>query len=210
MTTPSRRSRPSRRAALAALAAPLLLALILPGPARALDIPLPDLAGGYEYDPAVAPNPGDPQVRTATFTIPDGVTSIDQLEVVVSGAWTTGEITCWDGGPPVAEPFLSPLGVALFSDAFGGGFFGAVVEVADGAFASHAATFEPCCGPDAPSLDDLLGHEIAVQVFYEWAILGICALTLDPVGTIDEIHLELTGTVAVQPDRWSRVKALYR
>jgi len=187
-----------------------VLALTLPATARALDIPLPDLAGGYEYDPTVAPNPGDPQTRTTTFTIPAGVTAIDQLAVVVSGAWTMGEITCWDSGQPVSEPFLSPLGVALFSDAFPGEFFGAVVEVAEGPFDSLTATFEPCCGPDAPSLDDLLGHEIEVQVYHEWAIVGTCAVTVDPVGTIDEIHLELTGTVAVQPDSWSSVKALYR
>ncbi|MBD3219677.1 hypothetical protein GF314_00420 [bacterium] len=60
----------------------------------AVEVPLPGLAGEYEMLDGLEPDFGYPSTRTVAFTIPDGVTAIDQLHLVVSGEWAAGEIGC--------------------------------------------------------------------------------------------------------------------
>jgi hypothetical protein len=188
--------------ALAALAAP-------PAHAADLTIPLPDLAGGYEYHPTVAPNFGYPGLRATTFTFPDGMVDLASVELMISGSWNVGEITCTTGGPDNdSSPFLSPLGLYLTSDDFPG-YFVTTVEVVDGPFTALTGTLRPGGWPEEPVLEDLVGAEISAELYHDAAIIGICWVSVDPWGTVNDIILAVSGTVPVAATTFSAIRALY-
>ena len=170
----------------------------------------PELAGGYEADPYSPPNPGYPQMRSLDFTIPAHVTGIDQLELVVSGDWIEGEITCNDGSGPEVSPFYAGLSLVLTSSAFPGDWYHASVTPPDGAFTELRSTVTSCCPPGVLDYNQLLGAEIHAEFYVDWALIGICWVSDDSYGTVSDVRLEILGTVPVNTSTWTEVKALYR
>ena len=138
----------------------------------------PELAGGYEADPYTPPNPGYPQMRSLDFTIPAHVTAIDQLELVVSGDWIEGEITCNDGSGPEVSPFYVGLSLLLTSSAFPGDWFHADLEEAR-AMATHDPRFKALAvGLEA---DTLGGRLDAINAFFDRiSAAELAGLTLPP------------------------------
>ncbi len=196
--------RPSRSCFLALA---LMLAAGVP-PAVAVEVPLAGLVGGYEGSSVHAPDFGDPDQRSMTLAIPDGVTAIDQVELVVAMTWTPGELVC-DFDQPTYEPWSPPLSLFLTSEAFPGDFFFATVETPDGAGEARA-TLESCCPAGTLPDDALLGVELTATLFIDGAIIGICAVHVDTHGTVWEARLEVTGVVGAEATTWSQVKGLYR
>ena len=180
-------------------------------PSFAVMIPLSGLTGGYELDSGVVPDFDYPGTRSVDFVIPDNIASIDQLTFVISGQWHVGEISCNTGFEfPEISPVLPPLALFISSDEFPGDFFAATIEMPDGPFENLTAEFSSCCPPGVLELNNLLGAELHAELFIDMAILGICYLTIDTYGTLDEVQLQLTGTVPTVTTPWSSVKSLYR
>jgi hypothetical protein len=177
-------------------------------PARAVEVPLPGLVGGYEGSSVHAPDFGHPDQRSMPLIIPAEVTAIDQVELVLAMTWTPGELVC-DFDQPTYEPWSPPLSLFLTSDAFPGDFFFASVETPDGA-GEGRATLESCCPAGALPSDVLLGAELTATLFIDGAIIGICAVTVDTHGTVADAWLEVTGVVTTEATTWSQVKGLYR
>ncbi len=173
-------------------------------------IPLPGLIGGYEADAFSEPNPGYPQMRTVDLTIPADVTAIEQLDLVVSGNWHTGEITCDDGMGPETSPFYAGFGMFIQSDAFPGDYFRASISPQDGAFIDQRGDVSSCCPPDVLDLSALIGADLHIEFFVDWALIGICWITDDSYGGISDVRLEIVGTVGTESGTWSSVKSLYR
>jgi len=189
-----------------------LLACLLATTASAdtATLTFPELTGSYEISPNVPPNFGHPNVRTVDFTIPDHITSIDQIELVMSGEWFMGEITCNDGGGPEVSPIMPGLSVFFSSPAFPGDFFHASIAPQEGPFTELTATLESCCPPGVLDLNELIGAEIHAELFMDLILIGICSLTTDSYGTISDVRLEILGTVPVESTSLSGIKALYR
>jgi hypothetical protein len=144
------------------------------------------------------------------FTIPAGITAIDQLELVVSGDWHEGEIVCDDGSGPQTSPFYVGLSLFLSVDAYPGDFFHAGVSPPDGSFTDLAAAVDSCCPPGVLDYAALLGAEVHAEFYVDWALIGICGILNDSYGTVSDVRLEITGTVSTETETWSAVKALYR
>lgn len=178
--------------------------------ADSASISFSELTGSYEISSNVAPNFDYPNVRTVDFTIPDHITSIDQMQLVLSGEWFMGEITCDDGSGPDVSPIAPGLSVFLTSPAFPGDFFHATIQPEGGSFTELTATFESCCPPGTLDLDQLIGAEIHAELFMDLILIGICSLTTDSYGTIDDVRFEILGTVPVENTTLSEVKSLYR
>jgi hypothetical protein len=178
--------------------------------ADSLTIDLPGLTGGYEYSLYTEPNLGYPQMRAVDFTIPGDVTAIDQFTLVLSGEWTAGKVTCFEYEDPVPSEFLPPLSLFLTSPAFPDDYFVASVAMPAGEFSEIEATFYSCCPQGVLDPNQLLGTEVHAEMFFDIAILGICWLSIDTYGTLNDARLEITGTVAAETSTWSAVKGLYR
>ena len=180
-------------------------------PSFAVMIPLSGLTGGYELDPWVAPDFDYPGVKSVDFVIPDNIAAIDQLTFVISGEWHVGEISCNTGFEfPEISPVLPPLTLLISSDEFPGDFFMATIQMPDTPFEDLTAEFSSCCPPGVLELDNLLGADLHAELFIDMAILGICYLTIDTYGTLNQVQLHLTGTVPTVTTHWSSVKALFR
>ncbi len=191
----------------------LILLVCLPltmAMADSATLSFPELTGGYEISPNVAPNFDYPAVRMVDFTIPDSITSIDQVQLVMSGEWVMGEITCDDGSGPQVSSIAPGLSVFMTSPAFPGDFFHASINPEGGSFTEQTATLESCCPPGTLDLDQLIGAEIHAELFMDLILIGICSLTTDSYGTISDVRLEILGTVPVESTSLSEVKSLYR
>jgi hypothetical protein len=183
--------------------------LAVPSLADTVVVPLPELTGDYEADSFTEPNFGHPYLRSLDLILPPGITGIDQLQLVLAGDWTVGEIICYDGEEPSFYPFTPALTVFITSDAFPGDFFVASVLPEGGAFTLTDA-FGSCCPQGVLEFDQLLGVSLHVELLVDWALIGICSLVEDAYGSVDEVRLEIDGTVATQRDTWSAVRGLYR
>lgn len=192
----------------------IAIALILTLPAglalaQTHSLELPGLTGGYEASPWDAPNFGHPQMRSVDITIPASVTSIDQIQLVMSGDWTIGEVACDNGMGPEPSPFQVPFGLYVASDDWPGDYFRATIMPEGGAFSDLTGDLSSCCPPGVLEFDALLGRELHIELFADWALIGICWITSDTYGTVSDVRLEITGTVAADASTWSDVKALY-
>jgi hypothetical protein len=196
-------TRPIPRAAVA-----MVMVLALAGAAPAMDIPLPDLAGGYEFMTYIPPNFGYPDVRTIDFTVPEEITAIEDVRLVISGEMTAGELVC--EGSPDPSPLIPPMGLYLSSDAFPGQFFLASVEVPDGPFTGLSASLWSCCPEGAVPLDQLVGATVHGEMFMDIAIVGICAVSVDAVCVLTDVHLEVDAPVGAEARTWSSVRQDYR
>lgn len=136
--------------------------------------------------------------------------AIDQLEMVVSGDWHQGEVTCDSGMGPETSPFLVGLSVFITSDAFPGDDFHAGIDPGDGPFSEQPATVTSCCPPGVLDYAALLGVDLQVEFLVDWGLIGICWITDDSYGTVSDVRLDIVGTVGVESGTWSSVKALYR
>lgn len=200
------------KTAFSILAAALVVAFgVAPSVSSTIEIPLDQLEGGYEMDPSVAPNFDYPEQRSSDLVLPDGVTVIEAITLVISGEWHTGEIRCNQGGDIyVTYPLLPELLFFLTSDAFPDHYFLAdLYEMPEGPFENLALEVTSCCPPGSVSLEELIGSELHVELVVSSLIIGICSLTVDPFGTLDEVHLEIIGTVPVAATTWGGVKSLY-
>lgn len=194
------------------LMAVLILATVASAlPVAAITVPLVGLTGDYEFDPYAEPNFGAPGVRSIDFMLPENISGIEGLSLVLSGQWAAGEVSCNHGFEfPEISPILPPVSLFISSDAFPGDFFHASIWVPDGPFENLTADFTSCCPPGVLDFNQLLGSELRGELFIDLAILGICYVTIDTHGTINEVALEVTGTVATDQTSWSSVKSLYR
>lgn len=177
----------------------------------AVEVPLPGLAGGYEAWPGVVPDMGYPGVRTVSLTFPDAVTVIDDISLVISGQWSEGEITCTSpyGGYDVSA-IIPPLDLRISSSAFPGDFFVSEIIPTQGAFEALTADLTSCCPPGVLEFSALLGAELHVQLSVDFALIGICSLTVDTYGELDDVHLDILGPVANEATTWGQLKSLYR
>lgn len=198
-------SRPLARAALV-----LLMASALTGAAAAVDVPLPDLVGGYEFMTYVPPDFGYPGLRTIEFTMPAEITAIEDVRLVVSGEMAPGELVCDSGGEPDVSPLLPPMSLFLSSDAFPGQFFYATIAAPEGAFTGLSASLWSCCPQGALSPDQLVGATLHGEMFMDIAILGICTVSVDAVCVLTDVHLEVDAPVADEARTWSSVRRDYR
>jgi hypothetical protein len=156
--------------------------------------------------------PGIPGNRLATFTIPPEVTSIESMRLVVSGTWNEGVLTCWDYlGRESTGPFQPGLGFFLGvashpTNPFWSGF----VLPANGAFALEAP-IELRYPPSGVDLNVLLDSEIRADFGVDYLLpIDSCNITADAYGTVTDVRIVITGTVATEGQSWGGVKALYR
>ena len=188
-----------------------ILASITPVPILASTVFLPELTGELEFDPFVEPNFEAPGYRSIDFVLPDNITDIEQLTFVLSGQWSAGEIACDHGFEnPDISSILPPISLLISSSAFPGDFFIASIDLPDGPFENLTAEFTSCCPGDVLEFNQLIGSDLHAELVMDFAILGICWLTADTYGTLDEVALQITGPVATEFSSWSRVKSLYR
>jgi hypothetical protein len=179
--------------------------------ASAFTVPLPELTGSYEAFPGVAPEFGAPGRRTVDFVLPGDITAIDQMSVVLSGQWHEGEISCDTGfGDRELSPYLPPLAVSFYSDAFPGEVFLATVVVPDGPFEQLIADFSHCCPPQDLGFSDLIGAELHVELFIGWVLVGSCFATVDTYGSLTDVSIEVVGPVPTDSRSWGGIKSLYR
>ena len=172
---------------------------------------LPELTGIYEFHPYVEPNLDAPSSRTMSFTLPESITEIDELGLVISGQWNIGEVTCDSGFPdPDISPLLPPVAMFITSSAFPGDYFFASIQLPDGPFENLTAEFSSGYPPGVLDFNQLIGPTLDVDFFIDMALIGICWVTVDTYGTLDEVSLQITGPVATQNSHWDRVKSLYR
>ena len=177
----------------------------------ALTVSLPELNGDYEVFEEAAPDFGAPGYRSTNFVLPEGITSIDQVTVVLSGQWHAGELSCDTGfGTREISQFLPPLAVAIHSNAFGSEFFLASVVVPDGEFEDLAVGFTSCCPPGVLGFDSLIGVELQVELFIDWVLVGSCFATVDSYGSLVDVSIEVTGPVSSDSSSWGGIKSLYR
>lgn len=201
----------SRCLSITALAA---LALGYPArPAAGFEIPLPGLSGGYEAFPDYPPpDPGYPTERSVSFVFPADIVAIEQLTLVVSGDWHTGEVVCstypWE--EPEGRPFVPGLSLYFTSEAFPSDFFHATVAPPDGLFTDLMGEFRSCCPQGTLTFDQLLGVEWQATLFVDWLLILPCNVTIDAYGVVDDVHLAVTGTVATSTATWADVKRLFR
>jgi hypothetical protein len=182
-------------------------------PAAGFEIPLPGLAGGYEAFPDYPPpDPGYPTERTVSFVFPADIVAIEQLSLVISGEWHTGEIVCstypWE--EPEGRPFLPGLSLYFTAEASPFDFFHATIAPPDGPFTDLTGEFRSCCPPDVLEFDQLLGVEWQATLFVDAILLLPCNVTIDAWGVVDDVHLVVTGTVAASASTWAGVKRLFR
>lgn len=180
-------------------------------PASATTVLLPELTGTYELDPYAEPNFGAPGGRSIDFMLPDTITEIEQMTFVLSGQWTVGEIFCNTGfEDPEISPILPPIALIITSSAFPGDYFYAIIQMPDGPFENLTAEFSSYFPPGVLDFIQLIGNELQAELFVDMAIVGICYISLDTYGTLDEVALQLTGPVPTEGTAWGGVKSLYR
>ncbi len=77
-------------------------------------------------------------------------------------------------------------------------------------FVNLTGDFTSFYPPGVLGFNDLLGVNLHAELIIDWAIIGICSITIDSYGTLDEVELQLTGTVPTGTSPWGKVKSLYR
>ena len=188
--------------------------LILSAPLYALagvQISLTGLHGGYEIDPAVAPDLGFPATRVVPFTIPDDVESVDEMTLVISGEWHDGEISCtgWDGSVETSPLQAAPSVSIWLQYGYPSRYFHATIVVPSGEFTELSAPFESCCPPGSVAFDELIGAEYEAEMSVAVGFILDCWLSQDAYGTLTEVRIDLEGSVPVEQSTWSSVKGLY-
>lgn len=177
-------------------------------------VELPGLTGGYEWDPNGEPNFGYPGLRSTSFSIPLTVTHIEQIDLVISGNWSAGVMSCYGVHGPEESPIEPQLYITIpVPQTTNGYFIGSLPQggLADGPFDELRVTLESQYPPGAHQPDELLGHPLEASFAIDFAMILICWLVEDTHGTITNVHLELfEEAVAIEEVTWSRVKGLYR
>ena len=180
-------------------------------PSSAVTLSLPDLAGGLEIGPMVEPDFGYPGWRECVFAIPENIAEIENMTFVLSGQWHAGERHCIPYyGPPEVSPFLPPIAIFITSDNFPGDYFYSSIPMPDGSFDNLTGEFTSSYPPGVLELNDLLGAELHAELIVEWILVGECSFTIDSYGILDQVELQLTGTVPTEGSSWEDVKCLYR
>jgi hypothetical protein len=188
-----------------------LFASISSSPVAATTVSLPELTGVYEMDPFVLPNFSAPANRSFDFVLPEGITDIDQVFLVLSGEGFVGEVACNTGfEEPEISQVLLPVALFISSSAFPGDFFMATVEVPEGPFENLTAEVTSCCPGGTLEFNQLVGVDLNAELIIDNALIGICWLTVDAHGTLNEVALEVNGPVSNHRSNWASVKSLYR
>jgi hypothetical protein len=192
------------------LAFSIIACLVFLSPASATEIPLSSLNGPYESDPNVVPDYFYPSRRSFNFVLPDNITAIDQISLVLSGHWYAGEIICTGLKLPEPRPLKAYVTLVITSGAFPGNQFTATIEMPHAIFENLTAEVVSCCPQGVLDLDSLIGAELHAELFIDYDLAGICSLTRDTFGTLNAVELNLTDTVPTDNPSWGRVKSLYR
>jgi len=183
----------------------------LAAPSSAITLSLPDLAGDMEVDPWVEPNFGYPGQRECVFAIPENIAEIENMTFVLSGHWHAGEISCDSGfGEPEVSPLLPPISIIITSDNFPGDYFYSSIPMPDDSFDDLTGEFTSSYPPGVLEFNDLLGADLHAELIIDFALVGICSITMDSFGTLDQVELQVTGTVPTEGSSWGDVKSLYR
>jgi len=194
---------------------PLLLFLCLTlspiAKAEILEIPLAPLHG--DYDPGCAEPNDAPASRTLTFTLPEGVASINLMRMKISGTGSSGYYITerqFPGGLVAYDTLTYPADIRLLLTApsLGESWFFGIVGVPEPAVVDGMGTLTG--GPN-PSLDPnlLLGSTITAEMYMMFDLCNDA--WIDPLTAMTEVYLILDAvTVASETTVWGRVKALYR
>jgi hypothetical protein len=188
-----------------------ILALFLGVAAAGADeisIPFPTLTGVYDTRFDIPPN-GGVFSRTVTFEFPPEIEHIENIRLVMSGEWHVGSQVCFIDWEHVTSPYNPPMSVSLHYGEEPLHSFGGYYNAEDGAFSSADVALDFCCGSDPDPYDRLLDGPVEIWV-------GCCqngpecTPTIDAYGTLTDVHLEITGSVATEGRTWGTLKALYR
>jgi hypothetical protein len=184
----------------------MLLALVVTA-ARADDItiPLQILAGEYEACGRVPPVFGQTE-RQTVVTLPPELGHIESLRLVMSGDWVYGRQSDCQGN---SVPFSGSFTMMIWHAGDLQNVFLASVFPPEGVFTNEDDDFHFSGGGGPPqSFDALLGSEIEIGLYCGCGTA--CGVFLDAYGWINDVHLEITGTVPTEPSAWGTVKTLYR
>jgi hypothetical protein len=174
-----------------------------------VEICFPELTG--DYGTGWLPPHTSTHSRTTTFTFPPDVQSMDELRLVLSGAWVEGIIRCTPLiGPPDTTSFTPNLSMYLKAPETFDGFFHATVRPPNGPFDQWAAIFEYCCPAVDGDLNLLLGTVISVELACEHILTGFCDALADSYGILTVVRLEALGAVPAEGSSWGGVKSLFR
>jgi len=172
---------------------------------------LPSLTGNMELGSWVEPNFGYPCQRECDFVIPENITAIEDMFLVLSGQWLAGEIYCNTGfEEPEISPYLPPIVLTITSDAFPGDYFISMVTMPDGPFDSLLGTFESSYPPGVLEFDDLIGADLHAELLIDSLVIGMCSISIDSYGILDQVDLQILTTVPTDTFSFGQIKSLYR
>ncbi len=188
----------------------LVIFMSVPVLAAAIVIDLSGLTGDYSIG---ANPPGDaPWTRSMSFSIPDSVVSIDGLRFVVSGPWTNGMIeTCYDhGGFTNCDTLTTDtkLTFRLTADTLGACDFRGAVWAYN--WVSGSDLLVEVCSEGQVDVNQLLGTEITAELFCDVEPETLPRLVGAAFGTLNEVRLEMVGSVAILQPTWGSLKSQYR
>jgi len=191
----------------------LVICLIFTGAAGAdpVDIALPALSGDYDSG-FLLPNDA-PRTRINSFTIPPEVTSIQDLQMVLSGTGEDGwEIIERDiGGWTILDTLsvVNQMRLLLTAPTLDGGCFWGFVHLSSSTIIEVSGVVNSCDHVDPLDPDLLLGTTVQAELICNFSPQG--DVYLDALATVTEVHLVLNvQDVAAGRQTWGRIKALYR
>lgn len=181
--------------------------------AETVQISLPDLTGNYDSG-FIEPNV-DPRLRTANFSIPQEVSAINNLQVVMSGQDEgEGAMICTIdiGGGEVIQDTLSvitQMWLVLTSPTLDDGCFYGQVSLLETEFTDLFGWVTSCDTGEPLDLDLLLGTPIQAEL--ECSFNPGCEPYMDTVAALTDVYLALDAEmVAADRQTWGQIKALYR
>ena len=184
--------------------------LLCPAVASAISTDISGLAATYSIGEGA--DPETPWLRTAGFTIPDSVGSLEGLRFAASGSWEPAdlEICRSIGGSTFCDtmPTYTNLTLRLSAGALGDCHFQASM-VAHNDVDGDELLFV-VCPSDQSDANLLLGVEVTAELFCDVAPEDLPRLVKAAVGTLHDVHLETVGTVPASRSAWGAVKVLYR
>jgi hypothetical protein len=176
-----------------------------------VEIALPDLIGDYDSG-FVPPNPA-PSTRTQSFTIPAEVTSIGDLQLVLSGTGEDGALIMVRevGGTTVRDtlPVSNQLRMVLTAPTLDGGCFWGFVPLTSPTVVEVSGPVQSCDHVDPLDFDLLLGTTVQAELFCYFPPAD--EVYLDTSSTLTAVHLVVNAQeVAGERQTWGRIKVLYR
>ena len=186
----------------------LLVTATVPAFSDTAIINLPELTGDYETDPYILPEWGETH-RQMDLVLPDNITAIDEIHLVITGSWTEGIYQC--SGYPPQDPvnFTPPMTMFLsVPEVYGTYPFVATIEPLGNEPNQYSAIFENNPFDPDPSL--MIGETIHIELIVDFGLILTCYIVEDSYGTLTDVHLEISGTVPAETTTWGHIKGIYR